>query len=172
MTKTKNLKNIFNGNTIKVMERTVSFDKKNDDFEYVERKDVALIIPIGNDSRLIMTKQYRASLDDYIIEFPAGKINSGEDIREAAIRELREETGIVANELNQIGQFYSSPHFSDELITVFVAKELTQLQSKPTSKEHISIIELNVDNIKELINNGEILDMKSILAFYLLKSEA
>ena len=96
------------------------------------------VVPVVDDE-VVLIRQYRAPLDKPLLELPAGKLDiPGEDPRAAARRELEEEAGFVAAELVQVAQFFTSPGFVDEQMTVFIATGLEEVASQPVGPEEVA----------------------------------
>ncbi|HEY8781058.1 MAG TPA: NUDIX hydrolase [Mucilaginibacter sp.] len=156
----------FSGKSTTVLNQKVSFDNKICvEFEIVDRPAVALIIPLLSETQVIIIKQYRASVDAFIWEFPAGKKMDGESIQRTALRELEEETGFKATQLTLIGEFYTAPHFTNEKVYVFVAMQIERAFAKFQEHEFISVHIIDIQKINALFNGAEIKDSKSVLAF-------
>lgn len=164
----RNVESKFQGNTLNVMRAEVDISKSQIDLEYVERKEVSLVIPILDDGKIVMIRQYRVSVNQELIEFPGGKIEPGETPLEAAKRELEEETGFVASYLQHLVSFYSAPHFTDEKIRIFLAKGLTRGQKLLETEELIKTIIIDYADLKGYLKNS-ITDAKTLLGINELK---
>jgi ADP-ribose pyrophosphatase len=141
-------------------------------FEIVTRPEVVLCIPRTTDGDILLIRQLRASVNEEVIEFPAGRVESGETIEEAARRELREEVGFSVNTLNRVGRFLTAVHFSDEMITVFIADGEIVSPASPTPKEELrQIIKIAGNSIRELIANDSVVDAKTIAAYALVEAK-
>ncbi len=128
-----------------------------------------VIIPLLSDKEIIMLKQYRPGPQDWILELPAGTLEKGEDPREAASRELIEETGYRAGDLRFLFKMYSSPGISTEVLHVFLARDLTYERERHQEDEMIEITRVGIDKALEMIRKGEIIDGKTIasLLYYI-----
>ncbi len=122
------------------------------------------ILPVDEGNcRVLIIRQYRPSINNWILEAPAGVIDPGETPIEAANRELEEETGFTASRLVRVGEAYVSPGYSTELITLFLAFGLSEGKARPESHEVIKEkVWINLEDIDELIERGEIRDLKTI----------
>jgi len=153
---------IFKGNLIKVILRKVKINNQKESFrEIVYHPGAVGIIPLTNENKLILVKQYRSPFEDYLIEIPAGKLKENEDPLSCAKRELLEETGYTGN-MEKIGVFSTSPGFSNELIHIFLCKNAIY---ETDNYKHIGEIEnlilLSIDESLKLLLNGEIKDLKT-----------
>ena len=126
----------------------------------------AVMIPVLNDGRVVMVKQYRHAVRDELIEFPAGTIDLGEQPIECAKRELIEEIGKSAGELIDLGILYPCPGFCSEIQYLFVARDLADAEIGRDEDELIEILPLSIAEVQLLIKQHKILDGKTIAAFY------
>ncbi|NBG88774.1 NUDIX hydrolase [Isachenkonia alkalipeptolytica] len=161
---------IYEGKVINLRVDTVELpDKKYSKREIVEHSGAVGIIGINDKGQVVLVKQYRKAVDEFLIEIPAGKMEPKEDPEACAKREFKEETGYEANDFNAVAQFYTSPGFSNEEIYLFEAKSLCKGTAEPDEDEYIEIIEISFETALEKISNGEIKDSKTILAILLAK---
>ncbi len=140
--------------------------------EIVEYAGAVAIVPLNEKGELLLVRQYRYAVKKALLEIPAGKIEPGEDPAECAKRELLEETGYEAKELNKVIRFYSTPGFTNEEIHVFLATGLTLKKQNLDDDEFIDVQTIPYDTALEMIRTGEICDAKSvagILAVHNLK---
>ncbi len=137
--------------------------------KFVKHPGSVLIIPFIDKDRIILLKQYRYTLKKYIYELPAGTIESGETPEECARRELIEETGYDAKYIRKVFELYIAPGYSDEVMHVFLAKDLTHVHSKRDEDEEIILEVRRIDEILDMIRLGTIRDSKTIASLlYLL----
>jgi len=154
-------------NNFIVEDRKMDFAGSQQDYQIVRREACVIIVPEKTNS-FIMINEFRPSIDDCILQFPAGKIEKGEEPRQAAKRELLEETGYDCSKLIDIGKFYTAVHFSDEIMHVFIAQELTYKGQSLTKREKIVVEEISYKEIIKSFNNKQ-LDAKTVVAYYLWK---
>ena len=123
------------------------------------------ILPVTDDGRVYIERQYRYPLDAVITEIPAGKLDSkAEDRLEAAKRELREETGITADEWTDIGVYYPAAAYSDEKITLYIAKGLHFGEQKLDDDEFLNIEAIPLSQLVDEVMTGKITDGKTQVA--------
>lgn len=140
-------------------------------FEMVVRPRVALCIPVAPDGGVLLVRQHRAPIDAVTLEFPAGRQEEGECAEGTARRELLEEAGFSANVLVELGLLLTAPHFSNELVTVYLAKGQVVSPPSPTSGEDLrDVVTMKPSSIRQLIASGMLLDAKTIAAFALALS--
>ena len=131
--------------------------------EIVEHAGAVGVVALDHERNVVMVKQYRSSLGMMLLEIPAGTLSEGEDVRACAFRELREETGYSAQELEELYAFYSSPGFSNERIWLFLATNLSQGSQHVETDEVIEVVKLPFERALQMVDSGEICDGKSIL---------
>lgn len=139
--------------------------------EIIHHPGAVAIIPITNEGKIVFVEQYRKALERSIVEIPAGKLEPGEDPAVCARRELEEETGYGAKELTYIQSFATSPGFANEIIHLYVAKDLYKIENKrvPDEDEFVSIIEATLEEAEEMINNQQIYDAKTAFGVLWIK---
>lgn len=133
----------------------------------VRHPGAVVVVPQLPDGRLVMIRNHRISVDAWLWEFCAGKLERGEDPSLAAGRELEEETGHHAGRIRAIGSFYTSPGFADELMHAFFADQLTPVPQRLEPGERIEVECVKVDQVESMIRDGRIRDGKTIAAFAL-----
>ena len=129
--------------------------------EVVEHPGGAAIVPIDADGNVYCVRQYRYPFGKTLLEIPAGKLEPGEDPADCAVRELGEETGLIAGRLTPLGLLYTSPGFSDEVLYLYLAQELTQGQAHPDPNEFVNMEKHPIGELTDMIGRGEIRDAKT-----------
>ncbi len=124
--------------------------------DVVRHKGASGVIALDKDLNIVLEKQYRIAFDQVLIELPAGKIDPGESPLECAKRELKEETGIVANKMTYIMTVASSPGFSDELVHLYLAEDLQEGAASPDSDENLIVWKEPLAKAKKRVFEGEI----------------
>jgi ADP-ribose pyrophosphatase len=130
----------------------------------VQHGGSAVMMPIDDKRRVLLVKQYRLPARRYMWELPAGRIDERETPLQAAKRELVEETGLRAKKWAKLAEFYPSPGFLAEKMTIYTARELTQGESKPMD-ERIETQWYTAREIDRLIQAGKIIDAKTMIGF-------
>ena len=139
--------------------------------EYVKHVGAVCILPLTDAGEVVLERQFRYPFHTVITEIPAGKLDSPlEDMREAALRELREETGIVPRELIDLGEYYGSPAILGERIRMFLARGLTFGAQDLDADEFLEVFTLPLSKAVEMVMANEIPDGKTQLA--ILKTKA
>lgn len=165
---TVNTQYIFSGKILKLRLDEVELpDGKYSTREIVEHPGAVAIIPIDEDKNVIMVRQYRKPVEEVLLEIPAGKLEANEDVHTCAQRELLEETGYKAEKMIHIMEFYTTPGFSNEKMSLFLALGLEAAESKADEDEFIKREKIPLDKAIEMIKNGEIKDAKTIVGLLL-----
>jgi ADP-ribose pyrophosphatase len=125
----------------------------------------AVVMPVDDQGRILLVRQFRLPADRYLWEIPAGKIDDGEDAFQAAQRELSEETGLSAKTWKEMVTFFPSPGYVEEKMTIFLATGLTQGQAHNMDDERIDTRWFTPEEVTEAIKSGEIADAKTIIGF-------
>lgn len=120
--------------------------------------------PLGDDPQLLLIRQYRYAAERVLYEIPAGRLDPGETALECATRELLEETGCTAARVEPMTTIYTTPGFTDEKIHLFMASVLTMGESRREADEFIEVVTLPLTEVLLMIERGEIVDGKSIVA--------
>lgn len=120
-------------------------------------------VPILDNGRILLIRQFRYPIGKYILELPAGKLDSGQSPEETVARELEEEIGYRAGILEYKTTFYTTPGISNEAIYFYIARDLTPCAQRLEEGEHITVESYSVDECLEKIRSGEINDAKTIL---------
>lgn len=130
--------------------------------EIVEHPGAVALIALDEVGRVLLVKQYRHAVRAVTLEIPAGILEPGEEPRAAAQRELREETGYRAGQIDRLGGIYTAPGFSTEYIHFFLARQLASDRLAMDDDEVIDLIRLPLADAVDLIQTGQIDDGKSV----------
>jgi ADP-ribose pyrophosphatase len=131
----------------------------------VQHPGSAVIMPVDAKKRILLVKQYRLPARRFLWELPAGKIDAGETPLQAAKRELKEETGCKAKQWTKLAEFYPSPGFLAEKMTIYLAQELVEGEATPMDDERIEKKWFAAKEIEEMLRSGKILDAKTNIGF-------
>ena len=138
-------------------------------FGTIRHPGASLAVPITKDGYIVILRQYRFSVARRILEFPAGTLEEGEDPLSSMKRELGEESGYEASTWNSLGVMLPCPGYSDEMIHLFLAQNLSKLDEQPIGDEDedIEVLLMTKDELNSSIASGnEALDGKSITAWF------
>ena len=141
--------------------------------DIVRHPGAVSVVPIDGEGRVIMVRQYRPALDQYILEIPAGKRDvADEPPAETAQRELGEEIGMRAGTLDLLGTFANAPGFSDELSWVFLGRNLESVPRdvQGIEESHMSVERFTFEESFAMIADGSLIDTKTVIGLYLAAS--
>ncbi len=133
----------------------------------VRHPGAVVVLPVLDDGRLVMIRNHRVAVGDWLREFCAGKLEPGEAPERSARRELEEETGHRAERMRALGTFFTSPGFADERMHAFEARGLTPVPQRLEAGERIEVEIVEVPIVEQMIRDGRIQDGKTIAAFAL-----
>ncbi len=165
-----NSESVFNGKTFNINRDKVKLPCGMEQTrETLLHPGAVVILPKLEDSRLVLIKQYRHSVKQEIIEFPAGTLESNEDIANCALRELREETGYGAKQIVPLGTYYPAPGFCNEIQHFFFADGLYEDKLEGDEDEIIEVVYYTAEEFESLIENNTIVDSKTIAIYFKAK---
>ncbi len=165
-------KKLFTGKAIELFQDFILEPNGRSAMRDVVRHPPAVVIfPVLNPSEILMVRQYRYAVDDYLWELPAGSVEKGESIPQAAQRELEEETGYQAATAKELASFYSAPGFTDERMHVILASQLTKGKPQLDEDEDIETHAISKQKVFAMLFGGDIIDAKTIAALLLVKEK-
>ncbi|MBB4823823.1 ADP-ribose pyrophosphatase [Sporosarcina luteola] len=140
--------------------------------ELVKHPGAVAILAITEEGKLVFVQQFRKALERTLVEIPAGKIEPGEHMEHTAIRELEEETGYRANQFEFIQSFATSPGFADEVIHLYLAKQLEKVENpaQGDEDEFIDLLECTIEEAEQLVEDGRVFDAKTMYAILYAKN--
>jgi len=138
-------------------------------YDIIEHIGSVSLVPVDENGQMYFVRQYRHAAGMDLLELPAGTLEPGEPPEEAARREIREEIGMAAQNMLEIGSFYLAPGYSTELMHVFLATGLTYDPLDPDADEYLSVEKLPVAEALQLAESGQMQDAKSLAALLLAK---
>ncbi|HEX3681119.1 MAG TPA: NUDIX hydrolase [Bryobacteraceae bacterium] len=127
----------------------------------------AVMMAVDEQERVLLVKQFRLPAEAELWELPAGRIDPGESALEAAIRELREETGYQAKKWTELASFWASPGYVQEKMNIFLAEELTEGKQEPMDDERIEIRWFGKDELHRMIRAGQVIDGKTLVGYFM-----
>jgi len=136
---------------------------------FVAHPGSTAVVPLFEDGRIALIRQYRHPVRAHMLEIPAGTTEPGESPLACAKRELEEETGLVADSWESIARIHILPSYSDELIHVFLARQLTRSGQHLDEDEIIDVVIYPLEAVFQMISDGEITDALTILALQQLR---
>jgi ADP-ribose pyrophosphatase len=130
--------------------------------EYCRHNGAVAVVPLTREGEVVCVRQNRYAVGRVTLEIPAGKFDYiGEDHAEAALRELREETGYTPAKLTDIGPLATSPALLSEIIYVYLAEDMTEGECEPDEDEFLEIVKIPLEELVDMILAGEVEDAKT-----------
>ena len=159
---------VHTGRVVTLNIDTIKLPNGNEtELEVIRHPGASAVVPITDSGNVILVRQYRHAAGGYILEVPAGKLDAGEDPAVCAARELQEEAGVIAGELQSLGSILTTPGFTDEVIHLYSA---TGLRPGTQALEHDEVLTVEEVPFAEAVRmcvEGDIRDAKSICALLL-----
>ena len=163
---------IYNGRAFQIRRDHVRLpDGRSTKLDIVEHIGSVVIVPVDEDGFLYFVRQYRHAARLDMLELPAGTLEPGEDPLECARREIREETGMAAKNIHEIGSFYLAPGYSTEFMHVYLATELYHAPLDADEDEFLSVEKIPVSEAFKMVETGELPDSKTLAALLIAKSQ-
>ncbi|MEL6340873.1 MAG: NUDIX hydrolase [Myxococcota bacterium] len=166
MGKTLRSRREFEGRMISLDVDTVALpDGPSIDLEIVRHPGAAAVVPLDQNDDVILVRQYRHTVSQWLLEIPAGKLDAPDEPPEScARRELEEETGFSAARYDSLGSIWVSPGFTDERIWLYLARELTEGEQRLEDDELIELERMPLERAVAMAADGAIADAKSATA--------
>ena len=157
---------VYRGRAIHIrVDSVVKPNGKKTTREVVEHVDCVVVLPVDSKGNVLLVCQYRHAVDKELLELPAGSIDPGETPEQAAIRELREETGYKPGKLDALGGFYSAPGYCTEYLHFFRASQLEVSPLSAEDTDEIEVVAIAPADVPGLVASGKICDAKTIAGF-------
>ncbi len=156
-------KDIYKGDFLTIQRLKVKLPNNNYAFRDIVRHPGAVaLLAFIDDETVLLVKQFRTAIGKSIYEIPAGKLEKGEEPKDAALRELEEETGYKAGSIEELGYIYTGAGFTDQKIYIFKASNLSMGKKGGDDDEFIEVFPFKIRDIKKMIKEGTIVDTKTI----------
>ncbi|NOQ14936.1 MAG: ADP compounds hydrolase NudE [Methyloprofundus sp.] len=128
-----------------------------------------LIIPMLDNETVLLIREYSGGVDRYELGLAKGKIDKGEGVLQAANRELKEEVGYGAHTIQKIGSFSIAPSYMEHMTEIILAEDLYPEKLPGDEPEELQVVPWKLDNLTELVNNGQCTEARSIAALYMVR---
>lgn len=164
---------VYKGSIIDFYKDTIQVPNGNIvKWDFIKHNGAAAIVPVNEDGKILMVRQYRNALDLFTLEIPAGGLNgSDEPTKTAAIRELEEETGFSTKDAELLISIRTSVAFCDEKIDIYVTTDLTKSKQNLDEDEFIDVEAFSVEELVQMIYSGVIQDAKTVTAILTYKNK-
>ena len=167
--KTLKSERIYEGRIINLRRDEVTVTNGTSYREIVEHNGGAVLAAITKEGKMVMVRQYRKPAGHVMLEAPAGKIDPGEQPQQAALRELKEETGYTPGKIEFLTKFYPPVGYSEEILYLYLCTELTPGETNFDENEAIEVEEISIEKLYKMILDGDIEDAKTIIAILMIK---
>jgi len=162
---------VFQGNFLRAVRDTVALpDGSQATREYIVHPGAVMVVPLLDDGRVVMERQWRHPVGRVLIEFPAGKLDPGEDRLDCARRELLEETGYSAREWAHAGELHPVISYATEFIDIWFARGLTLGQQKLDQGEFLDVFTATPQELQEWCRSGKVTDAKTLIGTFWLQN--
>ncbi|MBU6439005.1 MAG: NUDIX hydrolase [Betaproteobacteria bacterium] len=161
---------VFEGRFLRIWRDTVRLpDGAVAEREYIKHSGAVMVIPLLDNGRVLMERQWRTPMRRVMTEFPAGKLDAGEAWQACAARELREETGYLAREWAYIGTINNAISYSDEAIHLAFARGLSPGPRQLDQHEFLEVFEAAPEELLGWVRSGAITDVKTVIGVFWLE---
>lgn len=165
---TEHMEILYQGKIVTLEKRRVKTELGNTAAREIIRHAAGVVIlGVTSEGLIPFVEQYRIPFDRAIMELPAGKLDPDELPETAALREFQEETGYLAGRLELLGEALPSPGYSDEVLYIYRATDLTWAPIAGDEDESFNYYELTQEEVRALVREGKLIDAKSLCALYL-----
>ncbi len=155
---------VFHGRLLDVRRDTIALPDGNPATrEYIVHPGAVMVVPLLDDGRLLMERQYRYPVGQVLLEFPAGKLDPGESVQTCAQRELAEETGYRAREWARACVIHNAPAYADERIEIWFARGLEPGERSLDVGEFLEVLTLDEAQLEAAAGRGEVTDAKTLI---------
>lgn len=168
--KTLESQRIYEGAIINLRRDKVTVQNGTSYREIVEHNGGAVLAALTEEGKLVMVRQFRKPAERVMLEVPAGKIDAGETPMQAAVRELKEETGYTAGNVKHLLSFYPSVGYSQEQLHLYLCTNLTAGETCFDENETIDIEEMEVELLFNMVQSGQIQDAKTVIAILMVRA--
>lgn len=163
-------KTVYEGGYLKVYRDEVLLESGKSAYrEYIRHPGAAMVIPILNSETVLMVKQYRHAVKQFMWEFPAGKRDAQEDLKTTALRELKEEAGCTTQNLRYLTTIHPVIGYADEEIAIYVATDLTPGTNQLDEGEELTVHEVPIAQLFGMLRRGELSDVKTQIGVFWLE---
>ncbi|MBR6527720.1 MAG: NUDIX hydrolase [Lachnospiraceae bacterium] len=141
-------------------------------WDYIHHDGAAAVVPVREDGKILMVRQFRNALDRETLEIPAGKVDSPDEPKiQCAYRELEEETGYRSDNLEFLISVNTTVAFLDELIEIYVARDLVPTHQHLDEDEFVDVVPMDLDELCRMVYAGELRDGKTVAAIMAYKAK-
>jgi len=160
----------YDGDFLQVMRDRIALpDGVETHREFIRHPGAVVILPVFDDGSVLLERQFRYPLDRVFIEYPAGKIDPGEDPLACAKRELQEETGYTASEWTFVCTIHNAIAYSDEHLDLYLARGLSAGPARLDDGEFLETFRTTVPDMLDMVKRGQVTDVKTVIGTFWLE---
>jgi ADP-ribose pyrophosphatase len=169
------IRKVFEGRIFTVQIESITLPKGGRvDAEIVRHPGSVVLVPVTDEGKIILVRQYRHPIGRLVWELPAGSMERGEDPQKAAARECQEEIGLIPSIVERLGSLFPTPGYCDEDMNLYRLSGLRtpgegDAAAKPDEDEDIESKAFSVNEIEAMVDSGDIIDMKTVAALYWMR---
>ncbi len=164
---TRNREMLFNGLVVDIEQMEVRIGEKGwHTYQVVRHPGGVGVLPLHADGTVSLIRQLRPAVGSFMLEIPAGRLGPGEETATCGRRELAEETGLIAGKLESLGIIHPSPGVFDEVVHLFLARDLVQGAADPEHYEDIEVLKIPLRDAVQMALEGSITDGKTVMALF------
>ncbi len=164
---------IFEGRIVRLYQKEVILPNgRQASMEVIHHAGASAVVPLHEDGTVTLVHQYRHAVGGWLYEIPAGLLEPGEPPEACAARELEEESGLSAGRLTHLSSYHTTPGFTDEMVHLYLASELTDCPQRLEPDEVIELVRMPLAEALEKIATGQITDGKTIIGLLLAEKRA
>lgn len=157
----------YKGKILEVYRDLMEIDGKESEWDYIHHKGGGAVVPILEDGRILLVRQFRNAIDGYSLELPGGAFDTTDEPGEiCARRELLQETGYLAGKMKWLVSIHSMIAFCDEKVDIYLAKELKKQEQNMDEEEEIELISYSLEEVVSLLREGKITDSKTVAGLF------
>lgn len=165
----ESVRTVYQGRVVTLNLEQVTLPNGNrTELEIIRHPGASAVVPLTDDNKVLLVRQYRHAAGGYILEIPAGKLDAGEEPAVCAARELQEETGVKAGRLDKLASILTTPGFTDEVIHLYLAQQLQPGKQALEANEVLTVETIPFEDAVQMCLDGRIQDAKSICAILLV----
>lgn len=163
---------VFTGNFLKIWRDEVELPNGHKSYrEYIKHPGAAMVIPRLKNGKFLLIYQYRHSVGQVFLEFPAGKTDPGETTAQTAARELQEEVGLKPGKVTLLTHIHPVIGYSNEKIDIYLAEDLEAAPKNEDPDELVELVELSLEELEEKVWKNEVTDVKTQIGIFWLKKK-
>ena len=161
---------IYDGKILRLRKDKVTVKTGTSYREIIEHNGAVAVVVLTEDNKVVLVNQYRKACEQNLLEIPAGKLDSKDEVPlDAAVRELKEETGYTADNIRFLTAFYVACGYSQEKISLYLCTGLTKGETDFDDDEDLDIFEMPFEEAYEMCVDGRIIDSKTIIGILMAK---